>query len=176
MMRRVSLAVALAVSVAGASAQERPATPVTPGATPARPGSDLRGVWKITELASRAPGAAWEVRPTPALSQYIFTGRHYSYMYVPGTGPRKTIAGDPNRPTDAEKVEAYNSFVAASGTYEWSGRTLTLVALVHKNPNEMEGTPLVHTAELDGDTLRMTIASPPFLPGREWRTVLRRVE
>ena len=43
----------------------------------------------------------------PYLSQYIFTGNHYSYMYVPGAGPRKRIAGDPNKPTDAEKVEAY---------------------------------------------------------------------
>jgi hypothetical protein len=95
---------------------------------------------------------------------------------VPGPGPRKTIAGNPNRPTDAEKVEAYNSFVAASGTYEWSGLTLRLVALVHKNPNEMDGTPLTYTAELDGNLLRLTIANPPFLPGREWRTVLMRVE
>jgi hypothetical protein len=31
-------------------------------------------------------------------------------------------------------------------------------------------------AELDGHTLRMTIANPPFLPGREWRTVLTKVE
>jgi hypothetical protein len=97
-------------------------------------------------------------------------------MYVPGAGPRKPIAGDPNRPTDAEKVEAYNSFVAASGTYELSGRILTLVALVHKNPNEMDGKPLTYTTELDGGTLRMTIANPPFLPGRERRTVLTRVE
>ena len=37
----------------------------------------------------------------------------HSYMYVPG--PRKKFAGDPNRPTDAEKVEAYNSLVAATG-------------------------------------------------------------
>jgi hypothetical protein len=97
-------------------------------------------------------------------------------MYVPGPGPRKRIAGDPNRPTDAEKADAYNSFVAASGTYELSGHILTTLALVHKNPNEMEGKPLTYTVELDGNTLRMTIADPPFLPGREWRIVLTRVE
>jgi hypothetical protein len=102
--------------------------------------------------------------------------RHYSYMYVPGANPRKRIAGDPNRPTDAEKVEAYNSFVAASGTYSLSGRTLTLIALVHKNPNEMDGKPLTYAAEFAGSTPRMTIADPPFLPGREWRTILERVE
>ena len=176
-MRSVSLLLAIAVFVAGASAQQnRPATPVTPDAAAAPVRTGLRGVWKVTEVASRAPGAEWQVRTPPYLSQYIFTVTHYSYMYVPGIGPRKTIAGDPNRPTDAEKVEAYNSFVAASGTYELSGRTLTLVALVHKNPNEMNGKPLTYAAELDGDTLRMTIANPPFLPGLEWRTVLTRIE
>jgi hypothetical protein len=97
-------------------------------------------------------------------------------MYVPGMGPRKTITGDPDRPTDAEKVEVYNSFVAASGTYELSGRILRLVALVHKNPIKMDGKQLTYTAELDGNMLRMTIANPPFLPGREWRTVLTRIE
>lgn len=177
MLRRISLVLAIAFSAAGASAQEnRPAKPVVPDATGAPVRADVRGVWKITELASRAPGAEWEVRAAPYLSQYIFTERHYSYMYVPGPGPRKTLAGDPNRPTDAERVEAYNSFVAASGNYELSGRILTMVALVHKNPNEMDGKPLTYTAELDGNTLRMTIANPPFLPGREWRTVLTRVE
>jgi hypothetical protein len=160
MLYCVSLVLVMAFSAAGASAQD----------------TRLRGVWKVTELASRAPGADWEVRTTPYLSQYIFTEKHYSYMYVPGAGPRKVIAGDPNRPTDAEKVDAYNSFVAASGAYELSGRTLTMTALVHKNPNEMDGKPLTYTTELNGTTLRMTIANPPFLPGREWRTVLTRVE
>jgi hypothetical protein len=138
--------------------------------------ADMRGVWKLTELASRIPGAEWEVRATPNLSQYIFTARHYSYMYVRGSEPRKKFAGDPNNPTEAEKAEAYASFVAATGTYSLAGRTLTLNALVHKNPNEMDGVSLTYTVEIDGDTLRMTIINPPFLPGREWRTVLTRVE
>jgi hypothetical protein len=173
----VARVLAIATFAAGASAQEtRPVTPVAADATAPAVPADVRGAWKVTELASRTPGAAWELRAPPYLSQYIFTGRHYSYMYVPGTGPRKRIAGDPNRATDAEKVEAYNSLVAAAGTYELSGRTLTLVALVHKNPNEMDGTPLTYTVDLEGSTLRMTIASPPFLPGREWRIVLTRVE
>ncbi len=177
MLRCVSLVLAIAFSVAGGSVQEKSsAKPVATGATKAPVRADVRGVWKVAELASRAPGGEWEVRAPPYLSQYIFTGKHYSYMYVPGAGPRKHIAGDPNKPTDAEKVDAYNSFIAASGTYEQSGRILTLVALVHKNPNEMDGKPLTYATDLDGSTLRMTIANPPFLPGREWRIVLTKVE
>jgi hypothetical protein len=138
--------------------------------------ADIRGVWKITELASRVPGAGWEVRATPNLSQYIFTESHYSYMYVRGSEPRKKFAGDPNNPSEAERAEAYASFVAATGAYSLSGPTLKLNALVHKNPNEMDGVSLTYTVDLDGKTLRMTIINPPFLPGREWRTVLTKVE
>ena len=175
--RCVLVVLAVAFAAAGASAQEtRPASLAAPETPKAPTRADIQGVWKITELASRAPGAAWEVSTTPYLSQYIFTERHYSYMYVPGAGPRKLFAGDPNRPTDAEKVETYNSLITASGTYVLSGRTLALAALVHKNPNEMDGKPLTYTVDFDGNTLRMMIANPPFLPGRERRIVLSRIE
>jgi hypothetical protein len=137
---------------------------------------NIQGVWKIAEIASRVAGAKWEVRPTPYRSQYVFTAKHYSYMYIHGPGPRKTFAGDPNRPTEAERVEAYNSLVAATGTYSISGSTLTLNAVVHKNPNEMIGEALTYSIETDGTTMRLVVANPPFLPGAEWRTVLTRVE
>src|SRR5687768_228953 len=77
----------------------------------------LKGAWKIVEQSGRSPGADWTVSVTPYLSLYIFTDKHYSYMFAPGLVPRGLFAGDPNRPTDAEKVAAYNSFVAGSGTY-----------------------------------------------------------
>jgi Lipocalin-like domain len=176
-MRCVTVVLALVFLAAGASAQEtRPAgaAPTAAKELPVRP--EVRGVWKITELATRTPGEEWEVRATPHSSQFIFTDRHYSYMYVPGAGSRTLFAGDPNRPTDAEKVEAYNSVVAATGTYSLSGHSLTMMALVHKNPNEMVGKALTYTVETDGSTMRMVIANPPFQPGTERRTVLTRVE
>lgn len=177
MSRCVAIILALAFVADGASAQKtRPASLAAPETHKASTRADIQGVWEITELASRAPGAEWEVSTTPYLSQYIFTGKHYSYMYAPGSGPRKLFVGDPNRPTDAEKVEAYNSFIAASGIYVLSGRTLALTALVHKNPNEMDGKPLTYTVDFDPNTLRMVIANPPFLPGRERRIVLSRIE
>jgi hypothetical protein len=107
---------------------------------------------------------------------YIFTDRHYSYMFAPGADPRRPFSGDPNRPSDAEKVRAYDSIVAASGTYILSGSTLTLTALLHKNPSEMVGESLVYTIEIEGDVLRMTIVNPPFSPGRERWTTLKRIE
>jgi hypothetical protein len=172
MSRCLLLFVAAACLVGVRVQAQDPAKPATP-APNAPAAADIRGVWTVTELAWSTPSGEWEIR-TPSLSQYIFTEEHYSYMYAPGT--RKLFAGDPNRPTDAEKVEAYNSFVAATGTYTLAGQTLTLRALVTKNPNEMVGKPLTYTIESIGKTLRMVIANPPFLPGRQSRTVLTRVE
>jgi Lipocalin-like domain len=137
---------------------------------------DLKGAWKIVEQSARSPNGDWTVGATPHLSLYIFTDKHYSYMFAPGLAPRRLFAGDPNQPTDAEKVAAYNSFVAGSGTYTLTGSTLMFNAVLHKNPNEMNGHPLRYEVEILGSTLRMTIANPPFAPGLERRTLLTRVE
>jgi hypothetical protein len=161
MLRSVSIALFGVILAAATTAQERQ--------------SVLVGVWKVTEVSVRRPGEEW-VKATPGASLYIFTKKHYSYTFAPSATPRRLFAGDPNTPTDAEKVGAYDSFVAAAGTYVLSGTTLTLTATLHKNPNEMTGDPLTYTIELDGDTLRMTIANPPFAPGRERRLLLTRVE
>jgi hypothetical protein len=107
---------------------------------------------------------------------YLFTEKHYSYLFSPGAEPRRPFSGDPNRPSDAEKVRAYDSIVAAAGTYSLSGSTLTLTATLHKNPSEMTGQSLVYTIEIDGHELRMTIVDPPYSPGRERRTTLTRLE
>src|SRR5438128_9311417 len=114
MLRCISVILAAVCFAAGVSAQEkRAADAATAKAkqTPARAG--LRGVWKVTELSSRAPGADWTA-VTPNVSLYIFTEKHYSYMFAAGVGARRLFSGDPNKPTEAEKVGAYDSFVAAS--------------------------------------------------------------
>jgi hypothetical protein len=162
MLRSVSVAlIGAMLAVAGAEQ------------TPVRAG--VRGVWKVTEVSVRRPGEEW-IKTAPGASLYIFTEKHYSYTFAIGTGPRRLFAGDPNNPTDAEKVGAYDSFVAAAGTYVLSGATLTLTAALHKNPHEMTGDPLTYAIAIDGDTLRMTIVNPPFAAGRERRLVLARVE
>ena len=138
--------------------------------------SPLAGVWKVLEVSSRVPGAEWTVATPPYLSVYIFTPKHYSYMFTPGVGPRRLFAGDPNRPSDAEKVAAYDSIVASSGTYILKGTTLIMTSILHKNPNEMTGEPLTYSVEIESNRLRMTVANPPFAPGRERRTLLTRIE
>ena len=176
-MHRFSI-VLMALLVAGGVAhvgtmEQSPNAPVGVGA---QSRSLLAGVWKVLEVSSRVPGAEWTVATPPYLSVYIFTRKHYSYMFAPGVGPRRLFAGDPNRPSDAEKVAAYDSIVASSGTYSLKGTTLMMTAILHKNPNEMTGEPLTYSVEIESNRLRMTVANPPFAPGRERRTVLTRIE
>jgi hypothetical protein len=137
--------------------------------------SGIVGVWKVTQLLSRVPGENWTT-VSPQQSLYIFTKHHYSYMYTLGKGARPLFAGDPNKPTDAEMVTAYRTFVAATGTYVLSGPTLTFNSTIMKNPNETVGKSFIYTVQLNGDVLQMTITNPPFAPGQERRVVLTRVE
>ena len=168
-MKRHKLAFLSALAAAGCVGQHT-SVPVTArsadyrGAVASTP---LEGAWTVVEQASTAPGGDWVGAGTPYRSLYVFTPTHYSYLFT-RPEPRPPFAGDPNRPSDAEKVRAYDTFVAAAGTY-------TLVALVHKNPSEMVGEALRFDAEIGRDTMRLMITNPPFMPGGARRTVLARL-
>ena len=144
----------------------------------------LEGAWKITEESFESPAAGWtNTRPQPSL--YIFAEQHYSIMLVPsGPGgrsqPRELFSGnDPvlgsAEPTDAEKVAAYDSFIANSGTYEVSDSSLTTRPMVAKSPNVMSGESLTYTYQIEGDILQLT-TTPPWAPDTEQSLTLVRLE
>jgi hypothetical protein len=175
MLPRLSVVLISACAVSGALLTDDERAYAVAPTYQVSPARNLQGAWKIVEVATRSAGGNWAISTPPYLSIYIFTSKHYSYMFAPGTGPRRRFVGDPNQPTDAEKVAAYDSIVAGSGTYDVTGSTLTLNAILHKNPNEMAGEALKYAVEIDGPVLRLTIVNPPFAPGRERRTVLTRL-
>jgi hypothetical protein len=146
-----------------------------PNANPQAGTSTVEGAWHVAEIAARAPGAEWARRPGPQAGLYVFTSRHYSYAYIPGVQPRVRFA-DANRPTEAEKASAYDTFIAGAGTYTFDGETLALEADIRKNPNEMTGGLWRWRATMRGDTLRLVFVDPPFLPGQEWRVILVRAK
>jgi hypothetical protein len=106
---------------------------------------------------------------------YVFSARHYSYFYVRGSEPRARFV-NASQPTETEKAATFDSFIAGAGAYTFDGRTLGLRADYRKHPNEMNGDVWELAVEIQGDTLRLLFANPPFLPGREWRTTLVRIE
>jgi hypothetical protein len=77
-------------------------------------------------------------------------------MYVDSDQPRTQIRAG-GKAADAELLAMWRPFVAASGTYEVSGNTLTCRALIAKNPDVMEpGNFAVYTFRIEGNTLTMT--------------------
>ncbi len=139
----------------------------------------LEGAWQTTEVSFTSPDSSWtETSLQPSL--FVFAKQHYSIMLVPGTEPRSLFAGDEPtfgsfEPTDAEKLAAYDSFIANSGTYQVSGSTLTARPMVAKNPNFMSGGSLAFTYQIEGDTLRLTF-TPPWATDAEERVTLVRLE
>ncbi len=120
--------------------------------------SVLQGAWAVT---------SWEVEgemiPDPQPGLIVFTGTHYSMMYVNQAEPRDRYAGESL--TDAEMLVAYRSLTANSGRYEVSGNELTTRAYVAKDPNYMGDWPenaLTYTFRMEGETLHLDWPSDWF--------------
>jgi hypothetical protein len=107
-----------------------------PAPAAAQTDNPLTGAWML-EAVQLPDGRVLE-NPQPAL--VLFTGTHWSFVaVVPPNVKRPTYAGD--QPTDAEKVRAYDSFIAGSGWYELKGDSILTRAYVHINSNAMSAWP-----------------------------------
>jgi hypothetical protein len=107
-------------------------------------------------------------------------------MRVPGNQPRSLFKGED--PTNEEKIAAYDSFVANSGTYEVTGATLTLHPMVARSPNFMAGGVAKYQLRIEETTLWLTQkntdlslrigdrVAPSSGPASETRLKLTRVE
>lgn len=94
--------------------------------------AQLAGGWMIASWQS----ADGQVDSTPQRGLFIFTeSGHYSIMYVPDDLPRPRWTGAAM--TDAEKMAAYDSFIANTGRYSIQGNEITYEAYLAKNPNYM---------------------------------------
>ncbi len=112
----------------------------------------LRGVWKSTEVSLTSPDTSWtQTDSRPAL--LMFTEHHYSWTGTRGSGSRERLSDEPS---DAERLEAWGPFFASAGTYEVTGSTVTLRAIVAKNPNSEGSWTWTYTYRIEGDTLWMT--------------------
>jgi hypothetical protein len=97
--------------------------------------SSVEGVWKVTEETFMGANPSSTSNAQPAL--LILTKTHYSFIRVVGQKPRPLFKAI--NPTAEEKIAAFDSFTASSGTYELVGSTLTMRPAVSKHPNFMAG-------------------------------------
>ena len=126
------------------------------GAEPAE--SPLEGAWSVTSISVTGADSAAGTTTQPSL--YLFGDRHYSMMRVTGNQPRTLAASD--SVTDAEKLAAYDSFVANSGTYEVADSTLTIHPVVARSPNFMSGGSDKYHFRVSGDTLWLSNTGADF--------------
>ncbi len=148
------------------------------------PKKPLEGAWKVVEIVVTGAGASNNANPQPSL--FIFAKTHYSMMLVPGTQPRALFKAE--EPTNEEKIPAFDSFVANTGTYEVTGSTLTIRPIVARYPNFMAGGFDKYQFRIEGNTLWLTDKStdlnhrigervvPSSAPLKETRLKLVRVE
>jgi hypothetical protein len=120
--------------------------------------SQIHGAWVLYE-ASFATEDRTTTNKAPQPGLVLFTKRHYSLMYVEGSAPR-ALFQDPLRPTDAEKLAAFQSFVGHSGTYTLvDDSNIQMRPLVAKNPtltSTQRGASFARFAyEVTADTLRL---------------------
>ena len=163
-MRRSSVYVCLAASLLILSACA-PAPAPGPETTP-EPAPTIEGAWTLEEITTvGGPNEGTVTNPQPSL--WVFAGTHYSEMFVsPASEARALFEQQP--PSDTETLEAYNTFIANSGTYELQGSTLTQRPTVAKNPNFMQGGSKSYEYRLEGDTLWLTVAPGALtIPGVE---------
>jgi hypothetical protein len=112
----------------------------------------LEGVWKVTEIVFTGAGAYVTSAPQPGV--FIFTKSYYSWTWLPGTQPRALFKAE--APTTEEKLAAFDSLPASSGTYELNGSMVTFRPIVAKGPNIVS---IDEHFQIEGDTLTLTWAS-----------------
>lgn len=116
------------------------------------------GAWVATE---------WEGQPGEAQpGLLIFTGTHYSMMFVPAGKTREEWTGESM--TDADMAAAFSTLVANSGRYTQTGNQVTTEAFVSLNPNYMARwgeNQLTYTFRVEGDTLHLTWPEGFMEPG-----------
>jgi hypothetical protein len=118
-------------------------------------GSDIIGVWRVSEITFIGPNNRTLTTPQPGI--VIFTPHYYSRNLVTSDGPRPELP-PPDKATEKQIANAFGPFTANAGTYEIRGNELTTKRIAAKNPAEMRaGNYLTFMFRLEGrDTLWLT--------------------
>jgi hypothetical protein len=123
------------------------------------------GVWKIDEIKTvDANGQTTDMNVQRSL--VIFRDGHYSFVFTFGDGLRK-LAAEHWYPTDAEKIDAFNTLVVNTGTYELTESRLVFRPLAAK-AEEFAGGHYGCDYRIDGDTLYLIETESVSVGGVQW--------
>ena len=122
----------------------------------------LQGAWRIVRT-SLTTGEQPSFRDYTQPGLILFAARHYSVMYVEGNESRKMFR-DPAHPTDAEQLDAFDTFVGHAGTYVLEDSIVAMQIEISKSPNlmgsELRATFARFAYQITSDTLRLTRRAP----------------
>ena len=166
MSRTVTLMALMLAGVTGTGMQTDPGKLSSQASQSPHP---IRGVWRNIErvipgatnpgdrrdpFAHVPAGTQRDVQP----GLLIFTEKHYSRTTDIAVQPRPTADyANPGKPTLEELQARWGPFAANAGTYELSGDTLTLRALVSKEPRDQTSGGFARLrVQMDGNTLSLT--------------------
>lgn len=131
----------------------------------------LEGVWRIVEVRSVGPNGERVVSDPPP-SLLIFSARHYSMVWNPRSQPRDDFENS-FRPSDAEKIAAYDTLAVNTGTYELEGSQLVTRPVVSRVP-DFSGGVARYEYRLSGDELSLNLLEEYSREGAEhplWKSV-----
>jgi len=136
--------------------------------------AQLSGVWRAVVVATTGRDrSSTNAAPPPSL--FILTRTHYSQMYESGDTARADFAAA--RPSDSEKIRAFDSFVANAGTYRVVGNIMVLQPTVAKRPRPASGYwTIPHEFTIRGDTLFTIDRGPSGSGPLEFRVTWIRIE
>ena len=116
----------------------------------------IQGAWKITQATTTGPNGRTISNPQPSL--YLFTAKHYAILAVNGDQPRPDLGRGQIPTASADELRAvWNPFTANAGTYELSGDSLTIRAIVAKNPAAMPKETIIGQNQGDSPARQMNV-------------------
>ena len=114
----------------------------------------LVGAWTVYEIENEFSDSAQTIRnPQPGI--WIFSDGYYSATFIPGTKIRIPYEHTFN-PTPVEMINAYNSIVVNTGTYELTDTTLITFPVVSRVP-DFSGGKGIYELRIESDTLYLTM-------------------
>lgn len=116
--------------------------------------NELEGVWRIVQ-AHTVDSEGQTTDDYPQTSLVIFTPGHYSFVWTFG-GETRQPAAERWNPTDAEKIEAFNSIIVNTGTYELTDSTLVTRPISAKSQEYGGGGYSDYEYHVEGDSLYLT--------------------
>ena len=114
--------------------------------------SPIEGTWQPSAISVTTTSETSTIE-NAGLGRLILTGGQYSQIWMQSDRLYS------NPPTNLEKLDAYDSFDASTGSYEFAGGQLTLTPAISRDPSGV-GIATTTSVTVEGDAMQRTRERP----------------